>query len=447
MIGVGLHPALNYRTEEPVPLPAALNWDQGRFPLTLRKAGGATRAAVDPRALVAPAIWAGPAFHVDSVAGNDTNSGMGVTDGDFIAAKRTIHAAFVAGNATGAAYRVLVKTGQYTESAFTRNGNDEPSQPVAIIGWNGPVRYRTGPFSVIWTAAGGTYTAPVTAMNRVFRTDMLTERGLYTELVNVADATVCAATPGSWVQAGSLVHVNIGKFPAPQDIALIRSFHGARFMTHAADLYLENIQCEGGITGALHCDAIAARNVVGVNCSFRYPSPSALAAPLDSARVRRTNGLCAFFSCDASGGAKDGWTFHEDGTPGMHVLLQDCTGVENGWGVATSCNGFTSHDGIRSVVLGGLFGWSRNGTEVHCIQSSRTFIAGSRAVARDIDGTSVAFKCSNLGLMWLLDTVADAAGAAENFGIEANGGTILVRDHVNLAGTVATSSGGTVSPF
>ncbi|KKL85905.1 hypothetical protein LCGC14_1950080 [marine sediment metagenome] len=62
-------------------------------------------------------------------------------DGDFANVKRTIHAAFVAGNATGAAYRVLVMAGEYAEGAFTRNGNDEPNQLVAVIGWGGALRY------------------------------------------------------------------------------------------------------------------------------------------------------------------------------------------------------------------------------------------------------------------------------------------------------------------
>jgi hypothetical protein len=447
MIGIGLQPTSGFPRDRVVHLPTDLGWDQSRFPLTLERAGINYRVTAQPRALVSAAIWTGPAFHVDGVAGADTNSGLGEMDGDFATAKRTIFSAFVAGNATGAPYRVIVKPGQYSESAFTRNGNDEPAQPVAIIGWNGEVRYRTGPFSVPWTASSGTFTAPVTSLNRAFRTDILTEQGLYQELIRVADTAACAGTVNSWVPVGSLVHVNIGKVPGAQDIALIRSFHGARFLTHASDLYLENIHCEGGITGALHCDAIANRNIVGVNSTFRYSSPSSAAAPLDSARVRRTNGLCAFFGCDASGGAKDGWTFHEDGTQGMHVLLQDCTGVANGWGVATSCNGFTTHDEIKAIVLGGLFGWSRNGTEVHCIQSTRTFMAGTRSVARDIDGTSVAYKCSNLGQMWLQDTIADAAGAESNFAIEANGGAVFIRDHQNIAGTVSVSSGGSVSPF
>ncbi|MHA6326411.1 hypothetical protein [Roseivivax sp. CAU 1753] len=408
---------------------------------------GRVTTGIDPRSLVDAAIWSGPAFHVDGDAGDDGNGGLGSFDGDFADPVRSIYRAFELGNATGAAYRVVVKAGNYEESAFTKNGQREPSQPVAILGWGGAVHFRTGPHAVSWSDAGGTYTTPVSVVRRVFRQDIATEAGLAVELVKVADPGLCAATPDSWCDASGLVHVNIGQVPGAEDIILLRSFHGARFLTHAHDLYLEDIHCEGGITGTLHCDAAAARSIVGVRCSFRYAAPSNPAAPYDAVRIRRTSGLCAFFDCDASGGAKDGWSFHEDGNPGLEVLLQNCRGVGNGAGDATSCNGFTTHDAVVAAVLGGTFGYSRNGTEVHCIQNTRTWCLGTTAIARDGDGSSIAFKCSNAATMWLEKTRADAVGAGSAFGIEANGGTVLTRGHQARAGSVATSNGGTVSPF
>lgn len=447
MLGLSLGAAQPQCGRLPLSLPAGFGWDSGRFPLSPVQSGAVFRSNLTPRDLVSAAIWSGAAIHVDGEAGDDANSGIGASDGDFSVAKRTIHAAFVAGNATGAAYRVNVKPGQYEESAFTRNGNDEPDQPVAIIGWGGAVHYRTGPHVVTWTPAGGSYSAPVSSVKRAFRTDLLTAEGQYTELAAAADLATCQATPGTWFDDSGTVHVNIGTEPGATDIALIRSFHGARFLTHDRDLYLGNIHCEGGISGALHVDAVATRNVVAVGCSFRYAAPSNPAAPLDAARVRRTDGLVAFFDCDASMGAKDGFSFHEDGTPGMHVLLENCTAHHNGIDPATSCNAVTTHDGVRAIVLGGDFGQSRNGTEVHMIQSTQSWIVGARAVARDIDGSSTAFKCSNASVMWLERTVADAAGAASNLGIEANAGTVYTRGHRTLSGTTAVSSGGSISGF
>lgn len=430
-----------------VQLPSGFGWDVTSYPIEVSRIGASYTSGIAPRSLVDPNIWTGPAIHVDPVAGDDSNSGIGAFDGDFQSAKRTIHAAFVEGNATGSAYRVIAKAGQYAESAFTRNGNEEPTAPVAIIGWGGQLHYRTGPFSVNWSAQSGTYSADVSSVKRAFRTDVLTEQGLYTELQRAPDLATCTATSNSFFDDAGVVHVNIGAAPGPSDVALMRSFHGARFLSHVDDLYLENVTCEGGITGALHCDPAANRNVVGVNCRFRYSAPSNLSVPLDAARVRRTNGLVAFFDSDASGGGKDGWSFHEDGVPGMHVLVQNCSGYSNGALGATSVNGFTTHDGVRSIVLNSDFGFSNNGAEVHCIQTTQTWLAGTRATARDPDGSSVAFKCSNQATMWLQNTVADAQDGATNLAIEANGGTVFTKDHQAVAGTVSTSNGGSVTPF
>lgn len=447
MLGLSVALKPQFSTGGPILLPEGFDWDQSRFALSFHRGVAGYGSDANPRDLVDPSIWSSTAFHVDGQAGHDGQSGLGSDDGDFANAKRTIHAAFEAGNATGAAYRVLVKPGDYEESAFTRNGNREPDQPVAVIGWQGSVRYRTGPFQVNWIKAQGTYLAGVSGVKRAFRTNYLNDQGQYSELLKVDDVATCAAMLNSWVQDGGSVHVNVGSNPAPDSVALMRGFHGGRFLAHDQDFYIENIHTEGGITGALHFDAIASRNIVGVNCSFRYSAPSNANVPLDAVRVRRTDGLIAFFGCDASQGAKDGWSFHEDGTTGMHVLLQDCSGWHNGIAGATSCNGFTTHDAVRAIVLNGSYGLSRNGTEVHCIQSTQSWLAGVTAIARDVDGTSVAFKCSNPSTMWLQGCYGDAAGSASNYALEANAGTVFTRDFVQVSGSVSTSLGGSVTPF
>jgi hypothetical protein len=118
--------------------------------------------------LVDPKIWTGTAVHVDSATGDDSNNGLGAYDGNFSAPKRTIYGAFAAGNATGCTYSALVKAEQYEESAFTRNCKNELIQPVVIAGWVGAVRYRTCSFSVSWSNAGATYSAPVSSMKCLF---------------------------------------------------------------------------------------------------------------------------------------------------------------------------------------------------------------------------------------------------------------------------------------
>jgi hypothetical protein len=447
MIGVRIGATTAFFRALPPQVPPGLGWTGPA--LNLRFVQGCWRPRFAPRDLVDPGIWTGPAIHVDGVAGADANSGLGAADGDFSVAKRTIFAAFTAGNATGAPYRVLIKPGTFENSAFTNNGTVEPNQHVAIIGWNGRAEYRSGPRTAVWTLdSGTTYSTPVTSLMRIFRADLRTPEGLYTELAQVADLATCRSTAGSCFKDTATCWVNIGRAPSTTDIVLIRSFHGARFMTSTRDIYLENIHCEGGISGALHCDPQANRNIVGVNCSFRYSAPSSTGAELDAVQIRRTNGLVAFFDSDASCGAKDGWNFHDDAWPVMLVLLVNCTGYRNGWRNATSCNDLTAHDGVILIALGGDYGLAGNGATVHFIENTRTWIVGARSTARDPDGTSTAFKCSNAGLMWLDGTRADAAGGAiSNYGIEANGGQVFKRNHAALAGGELASVGGTISNY
>jgi len=148
--GVGIQPQYRGSGVEALGFPSGFAWDQIRFPMGVKRTGPDFASNLSPRDLVDPQIWTGTAVHVDSATGDDSNNGLGAYDSDFSAPKRTNYGAFATGNATGGAYRVLFKAGQYEESAFTRNGKNEPNQPVAIVGW-GAVRYRTGPFSVSWS--------------------------------------------------------------------------------------------------------------------------------------------------------------------------------------------------------------------------------------------------------------------------------------------------------
>ena len=207
---------------EALGFPSCFAWDQIRFPMRVKRIELDFAPTLSPGDLVDPQISTGTAVHVCSATGEDSNNGLGTYDGDFSAPKRTIHGAFATGNATGGAYGVLVKAEQYKERAFTRNGKNEPNQPVAIVGWGGAVRYWTGPFSVSWSNVGATYSAPVSSVKRLFRTDVLTAEGSYNELPKAEDLAMRQATVGTWFLDGSKVHVNIRHAPSSEGIASIR---------------------------------------------------------------------------------------------------------------------------------------------------------------------------------------------------------------------------------
>ena len=59
-------------------------------------------------------------------------------------------------------------------------------------------------------------------MKCLFRTDVLTAEGSYSELPKAEDLAMCQATVDTWFLDGSKVHVSIGHAPSSEGIALIR---------------------------------------------------------------------------------------------------------------------------------------------------------------------------------------------------------------------------------
>ncbi|MFG6531385.1 MULTISPECIES: hypothetical protein [unclassified Sulfitobacter] len=153
MLGVRMHLSAAYRSWVPIAFPAGVNWDRVHFDIGIEQFCRAYRAAVELRDLVDPGIWTGAVIHVDGAAGDDANSGLCGQDDDFADAKRAFQAAFNAGNATGGAYRALVKPNTYAKAAFNHHVSDMPNPPLAVIGWAGPLRYRAVLSIVTWRDA------------------------------------------------------------------------------------------------------------------------------------------------------------------------------------------------------------------------------------------------------------------------------------------------------
>ncbi len=50
-------------------------------------------------------------------------------------------------------------------------------------------------------------------------------------------------------------------------------------------------------------------------------------------------------------------------------------------------------------------------------------------------------------MLWLESTIADAAGATENWAVEANGGQVRTRGVVTVAGGTLVTEGGSITPY
>ncbi|SDE46742.1 hypothetical protein SAMN04488105_10417 [Salipiger thiooxidans] len=438
--------------------PAGLGWT-ATDTVYAALVGSTWLCSVNPRTLVAMAIWSGNVFYVDPEEGDDSNDGVGDYWGDYSSAKRNLHAAITAGNATGSAYIIKVKGGESPgETWATNNGAVEPTQHMAII-CDAPMYYRVGSWTNTWTLDSGTcYYTTATSIGRVLRTDKRDARGHYIDLEHQqdngeTDAEALAAVRANpdntfWRDlANNRVYVNIGREPGNRHIALLRNVRGLEFDSSTpGDIYIEGMHTEGGIDGAFAVTGTGTRNIVAVNCSFLYQGHRTQIR--NAVSVTQTEGLVAMFGVDGSKGQKDGFGYHSDAGAGLSVLHVNCISADNGRLDETSINGFTTHDTVKSIDIGGRYGWGINGTEVHCIEQTLSWFLGTRATARDPDGTCGAFKCSEDAVMYLEETFADAAGGGtNNFAIEANGGTVLKRNHTNLAGTEEVSGAGSIGTF
>ncbi|MBR9840695.1 MAG: hypothetical protein GYB50_22810 [Rhodobacteraceae bacterium] len=424
--------------------PAGLGWT-ATDTLYAALVGSTWLCSVNPRALVSQEIWSGAVVYVDPEDGDDGNDGLGDHWGDYSRAKRNLHAAITAGNATGSGFLIKVKGGESPgENWATNNGAVEPTQHMGII-CDAPMSYRVGNWTNTWTLDSGTcYYTTATSIGRVLRTDKRDARGHYIDLEHTqnhgeSDAAALAAvqsTEGTFWRdlAGGRVYVNIGREPGNRHIALLRNVRGLEFDTSTPkDIYIEGMHTEGGIDGAFAVTGAGARNIVCVNSSFLYQGHRTQIR--NAVSVTQTEGLVAMFGVDGSKGQKDGFGYHSDAGAGLAVLHINCVSADNGRLDEASINGFTTHDTVKSIDIGGRYGWGINGTEVHCIEQTVSWFLGTRATARDPDGTCGAFKCSEDAVMYLEETFADAAGGGtNNFAIEANGGTVLRRNHTNIAG-------------
>lgn len=445
-----------------LPIPTGLNWPQGDYPLRLRL--GASTADLDPETLVNVAIWTGTAYYVDVVSGNDGNAGTSTET-----PVKSIKQAITLGNATSAAYRIYVKTGDY-EQAYSINGTTgsvQPTQHCAIIavdaswqrGTGARVRHFAGTSETFPATTNATYTntfvgGPSSAI-RVFDRLALDAHGSYTELTEVADAATCDATPNSWCvssatgSAKTHIRRTDGLQPTLANTLICRNLNVARFNSHTKDILIEGFDFEGGPFGACWFDSIATRNIVLLDCTYKYAGREA--TRLDGLRVRRTNGIVYVRRGQAFANWKDGLNYHYDDGPvdgKMYVLQDHCSGGDNGRGTSTSNNSSTTHDDVVLVDFGGHYYPSYNGSTFHNIQQTKTWVVGSTIEASEISGpltdpdvTNIACAVKIEGEAWLQNVTITSPA----IGLFAqSSGTAVHTRNCTIGGTTEISSGAVV---
>lgn len=447
--------------------PSGLGWPS-RFAFeSIELPNGEFTALLDPKSLVTQSIWSGPAFYV-STTGSDS------ADGSLATPLRSIWKATELGDATGVPYRVMIKGGQY-RMPHSINGQPpswptppvaalkEPVQPCALIAYDGRVEIAAMRDVTFPSVKDGTQTNCFAITNcegsrRVFDRTRRDSYGNFFELTNAASLAACNATTDTWFQSGSTLYINWGStVPSYTNLLATANTYVAAFLANTADVYLEGINFFGGSNSAVLFDPIATRNIVGVDCEFSYAGSSA--SGISGFRSRRTAGLTALFHCRANDNSTDGFNVHADSVTGVYFLTIGCRALANGVSPNTSCNGWTTHDDVVGIDIGGDYGPQINGSTVHSIESAKVWCLGTRAQRTSVSGasSSAAFKISNSGIMWLEHCQAYAesgsvpalfsqASAAQLFNLSTKVFSGVVTVDSGTSYTVGTSMHNTIYP-
>ncbi len=194
---------------------ARIGWNQSLYPLQVFEVAGDWQTDFDPDDYVPNSLFV-TTYYVN-IARPD-NFGNGLT---FATAKKSIFSAINAGNLTGQPYKILIETdnGSYPRSdAITSANTIFPTQSFSLVPSHNGVeitddskRVTVGQYDVLTWAAStqypNCYRAPRSNVTRVFNIGSTNAFGDYTEVVNVASASIANNTsPPTFALTGSITN-------------------------------------------------------------------------------------------------------------------------------------------------------------------------------------------------------------------------------------------------
>lgn len=433
--------------------PTAFAWDFTTYPMYINSSTqGASAVSLAPESMIDPLCFAGVLYYVSPTGSDAANGTTPLTP------VASIWKAIQLGNATSAPYRIKVAAGTYYRAnSFTNNSTVFPTQSLMIEATGG--RVVTGAFDSLSWAVDGTFTNTYSTTRggtvRVFNTTTLDESGDYTELTMVADAATCNTTPGSWVLVGSTLYVRRSDGAAVTNINT-RAYLSVACVIHPIGcpaMYVKGVDCEGstdvlGVVG-INGDAtnLTPRKSAWVNCSMKY-SGSAASMNNGVAAVG-FYGLIAFFGCNASNNAADGFNAHNSLGSRTHLLTVNCTGFNNGKFTSQSNNGLTVHETVAAIDVGGEYARNHGGN-IRNINTSQMWCVGSKIhddlgdVALGGSITPTQIRVDNSAKIWLDGCSVYGAGTSL---AAYDTGSILYRNTTLNGGSQNQQAGATIGTY
>lgn len=289
----------------------------------------------------------GVTYYVDSINGNDANSGLS----DAAALAKITTAVTKADVGT-----VMVKGNGPSNPYYRGRGfnNLKIDKNINIIGYGDNLPYITTHDLLTYTLASGqTYTYQTTRSSVSEVLDMIgAAGGSGVKLTNVASIEECEAAAGSWFQQDSTLYVHASDSRNlvnnhPSDIwALLTTTNVSN--TGDFTTYLENLVIYGGSHVVVaSCASAAGATFTAVNVE------TGLSNATQGNNVNLLGCDAVLVNCDTNRSGLDGYNYHAANGKICRVLEINCRGWDCGHGITDQCS--TAHDGSQVIRVGGTY--------------------------------------------------------------------------------------------
>ncbi len=412
-------------------------------PLSIYKSSdGAVRWDYDHSSLIPVSCKTAPLSRIIHVSnsGSTGNTGVGAFVGDFSNAKTSVASAITYGNSLGDGYQIIIAPGTYLRN---NTWTIAATQPVWIRGWydvseNRPI--LSSHDDLTWSL-DGTYTnlykATRSVASRVIDTTTTDSTANYTELLKVASLSTADSTPNSWYTDGTTVYVRRtdGAAPTVNTTWVELGVSAVRTGATANDIYVEGIRFFGGLVSL---DGRPGNSACFVDCDFKFQGGEA--SPDNAVSVLDYN-VAVFVRCVASKGYKDGFNGHKVGANIPQIMTLDCVGFANGDVTQTSCNGWTTHDGIKAIDINGRYYNNRGANFIPVDANTQTWAVNSRCSLSVHDGT---FPPTNYYFLAGSEAWLDGCEGemSHNDVVAGTGALVHLRDHTSAGAFVSTNASG-----
>jgi hypothetical protein len=439
-------------------LPGGLGFDTVNFPIvpTISDPGGMTLATGDagitPEAmfdLFSTARSAPTTTYYIGSGGNDGNSGLNTG-----AKKASVSSAITAANATGQPAKFVLDGMEFNRAIAT--GGTIPTVDCYFTTASGRATLGTfdgfGTFTLDATFTN-CYSLALTNIDRLCNRLVQNAYGNNADFTKMVDATTLNATTPTtadlWATDATKVYIRRidGAVPTTTNTRLYRSTVSLFKFTSAINVFVENIDAEGGSTNAafdyiLPSVSALRRVFVAKNCTAKYAGGS-VNTTARGFGIESMKGLAYLYGCEGSANATDGINFHDTQGSGLQFLTVNCSAKDNGRGTATSCNGHTGHDGCIGIDLAGNYPNNRGGSVRH-VNASKVLLAGTYSsdlgdIALGGVTPPTAYEVDNTATMWCDRTKDGMTGGQQAYATSGAGTTIHKRNVHASAG----ASGGT----